>query len=122
MIPPLIRVALREPGLLAEHAQGYSQLARHEYLAWRGRLRRRLLWWALSVLFAMAALILTGTALIAWSVTGVTHGLLWGVPLLPWVAAALAALRAVRLDASDEHEGRLWDQIDADIQLLKELP
>lgn len=122
MISPLIRIALREPGLLAEHAQGYSQLARREYRLWRGRVLRRVLWWSMALLLALAALILTGTALMAWAATGTTHWLLWAVPAAPWVAAALAAWRATLVSPPDEASGRLWDQLDADIQLIKELP
>jgi len=122
MISPLIRVALREPGLLAEHAQGYSQLARQEYRVWRGRVLRRVRWWSLALLLALAALILTGTALMTWAATGATHWLLWVVPAGPWVAAALAAWRATQVSPPEEASARLWDQLDADIQLIKELP
>lgn len=121
MIPSLIRLSLREPGLLAEHAEGYSLLARHEFHQWRNRTRKCVLWWSAAALLAMVALIMTGCALMLWATTMNSHWLLWVVPGVPWLLTLLAAGQAASQPDPDGAFDRLWDQVDADLRLLKEI-
>lgn len=121
MIPSLIRLTLREPGLLAEHAEGYSLLARREFHLWRTRTRKRVLWWFAAALLAMLALIMTGCALMLWATTMNAHWLLWVVPGVPWLMALLAAGQAASQPDPDVAFDHLWDQVDADLRLLKEI-
>lgn len=121
MIPSLIRLALREPGLLAEHAAGYSLLAREELRAWQRAVRRRARWWLVTALLGLVALMLAGVALMLWAVTAQAHWLLWVVPAVPALLALLSAGQAASLPPSDQDFQRLWAQLDTDLRMIQEL-
>lgn len=121
MIHPLFKTLASEPDLLMEHAGGYLQLASAEAQSWGQGLQRRA-WLAGGV--ALAALIgclLAGVALLLWAVTPESNiqqpWLLWAVPLLPLLLAALGAWQLRRQPEVPAFE-LLREQLQLDRQLL----
>lgn len=119
MFSPLLRLVLREPGLLAEHADAYADLARRDLEAWQAHLRRCLLLWALAATWAGVALTLGGVALMLWAVSGNGHWLLWAVPLAP-ALGALAAAAAAAGGAGSPGLESLREQFHRDMDMFKE--
>lgn len=75
----------------------------------------------IAAMCAVMALLLAGVALMLWSVTDVSHWLLWAVPLTPLVCAVATLLwpyaRSSRLDVT----ASVRQQVDRDLQLFREL-
>ena len=120
MISPLIRLVLRDPGLLAEHIGGYSELARHELREYRQRLVRRLAWLLLLFGSLLTGVVLTGVSVLMWALRDAFHPAMVAVPAVPLVAALVAGLILIRDDERTEPLARTWDQFDADLRLLEE--
>ncbi len=120
MIPPLLRLALGEPGLLAEHLDAYAALAQRDWRVWRSRMRRRLLLWSLVALGSLAAILFGGVALMLWAVTGSGHWLLYCVPVAPALLALFAGLAAWR-EREGEACASLSFQFHEDMRLFKEI-
>jgi len=103
MAPLWLRLVVTQPALLAEHAQGYVELAGEELAAWLAHWRQRLWLAALATVSAGAAAVLAGVAVMLWAVSPASPALpawapwvLWAVPLAPlalalWCAARLRA-------------------------------
>lgn len=96
MWPPVLQLLLNERALLAEHAAAYSVLIRQDAVHWQARLVRRLGYLLVLGVGLLLALIFSGTALMLYAVTDVSHWLLWAIPLLPLVSAGIAAWRLWR--------------------------
>lgn len=96
MWPPLLQLLLNEPALLAEHAAAYSVLIREDAAHWQARLVRRLGYLLVMGIGILLGLIFSGTALMLYAVSGVSHWLLWALPVLALVCAAVAAWRLRR--------------------------
>lgn len=91
MFPPLLRMLLDEPGLLASHAAAYTDLVQEEAGALRSRLFRRL-----GLILGLAgcaflALLFIGMALMLYATSGHGHWLLWLVPAIPLVCTLVMA-------------------------------
>lgn len=121
MIHPLFKTLASEPDLLMEHAGGYLQLASAEAQSWGQGLQRRA-WLAGGVaLAALLGCLLAGVALLLWAVTPESDiqrpWLLWAVPLLPLLLAALGAWQLHRQPPVTAFE-LLREQLHLDRQLL----
>ncbi|MCB1917841.1 MAG: phage holin family protein [Rhodocyclaceae bacterium] len=122
MISPLIRLVLRDPGLLAEHVGSYSALARHELRDYRRHLFRRLGWLLLLFGSLLAGVVLSGVSVLLWALGQTFHPAMVAVPAVPLAAALIAGVALIRHDGRVEPMARTWDQFDADLRLLEERP
>lgn len=121
MIHPLLKTLASEPELLAEHAGAYAQLFSAEAQSWGQGLQRRA-WLAAGVaLAALVGSLLAGVALLLWAVNPPQEihqpWLLWAVPLLPLLLAAIGAWRLQRQPPLPAFE-LLREQMHLDHQLL----
>ena len=123
MLPPLLRLFMDEPALLASHAGAYTDLLCADAARWRARQLRRLLYLAAAVAALVVALALGGVALMLHAATGSSHWLLWAVPAAP-LLGALAAGLACRASPVGESFPRVRRQIAEDMELfgLKDTP
>jgi uncharacterized membrane protein YqjE len=124
MIHPLLHRLATQPGLFAEHASGYAELAALEAKQAVSVLRRRAVWFAAALLCAAAALVFSGTALIVVAAIAQSQmpapWLVWAVPAVAWVAVAACAWAGWRAPAATPF-GHLREQWQADLQLLREV-
>lgn len=120
MLASLLRLALSEPALLAEHLDAYADLAERDWHLWRARLRRRLLLWLLAGFALAAAVLFAGIALMLWGATGGGHWLLWAVPAAPALLALAAARAAACRDEAGASFANLAYQFRADLKMFKE--
>ena len=127
MLQDLLHLLSTQPQLLAGHAQAYGELAAAEVAALAARWRRRLLLQLVALCLAGVTLALAGTALLLWAVTppGQIHQpwLLWAVPLLPAVVAAVllwAAREGEGARAGAPFDG-LREQLQADWAMLRDV-
>jgi uncharacterized membrane protein YqjE len=124
MIHPLLHRLATQPGLFAEHAGGYAELAAIEAKSAVIALRRRALWAAAALLCAAAALMFSGVAVIvAAAVPAAQMPLPWlvaAVPLCAWAVAAACGWAAARSPA-DTPFVHLREQWAADMQLLRDV-
>lgn len=97
MAHSFLRLVAAQPELLAEHAQGYMQLAAEEMSGFLAHCRRRLWWTVGAVCSATVALVLGGVSLLLWALLPVpsqsASWLLWGVPAVPALLALACGLR-----------------------------
>lgn len=118
MWPPLLRLLLNEPALLVEHAAAYSALICQDAAHWQARLVRRLGYLLVMGVGILLALIFSGTALMLYAVTEVSHWLLWALPLLPLVSAVIAAWRLWRDAPAVPPFMHVRSQVVTDLQLF----
>ena len=124
MIATLLRLIASEPQLLADHAQAYAELAGDE----TGQVAKA--WTRRAALFAAAlcglglACILAGVALMLWAVVPVAQmPAPWALIVVPLPALVLAGacLWAARTPAPGAAFGKLRQQLQADLVLLREV-
>lgn len=124
MIHPIFTRLVTQPGLFAEHAGAYAELAAAEaqQLAWRWK--RQLLLAAAAGLCALVGLVLAGMAvLLAAAVPTAAMPAafaLWVVPAVPLLAAAGAGALLWRMQSVAAF-ALLRGQIAADARLLEEV-
>lgn len=97
MAHSLLRLVAAQPELLAEHAQGYLQLAAEEMACFLAYCRLRLWLTVCAVCSATAAVVLSGVSLLLWAMAPVEPlagaWLLWWVPAVPALLAFACVLR-----------------------------
>lgn len=95
LIHPLLKLVLWKPGLLAEHARGYADLASADAAAWLMGFRRQAAYLALGVCALSLGLVLGGVSLMLWAVSPELPPravlVLWLVPAVPLALAAVCA-------------------------------
>lgn len=117
MLPPLLRILLDEPRLLATHIANYSDLIRQETGSIQSRLAQRV---GLTIVLAGSVFLTVtflGIALMLYAVSGVSHWLLWLVPLVPLVASMVAGTMLMNLPREKGYP-RTRAQFDEDMQVL----
>lgn len=123
MFHPLLARLATEPGLLAEHAGAYAELAALEAADLGQRWRRRALLGALAGGCALLFLLLAGVAALlaaALPVEGMPQPwLLLAVPALP-LLLSLACLARLKLSGAAPAFPQLREQLAADAQLVRE--
>ena len=96
IIQPLARLALWTPRLLADHAQGYADLAATELEAWLVHARRQAVGYVLATCATLLGLVLSGVALMLAAVAPdplpQTAWALWLVPAVPLMVGAGCAV------------------------------
>ena len=124
MIHPLFTRLVTQPGLFAEHAGAYAELAVAEALQLSARLKRQLL---LSLTAAVCGLLGVGLAGVAAMLAAAlpfdsmpAPWALWAVPALPLAAAAACGWQLWRMQSVAAF-ALLRSQFAADAQLLAEV-
>ena len=116
MAHSLLRLVTTQPELLAEHAQGYVELAAEELRICLAYWQRRLLLVTLAVVSAAVAAALGGVALLLWVLTphlppGAAW-LLWAVPACP-LALTLGCVAGLRTSVTTHP----WQAVQAQLVL-----
>lgn len=119
---PLFALLATRPQLLVEHALAYSALINQElgatYAAWRRQAVLR----AVALGCAAVAWALGAVALMLWAVTPPAliqaSWVLFAMPLLPLVVAAVCMVQARQSDAGHSF-ARLTQQIEDDLVMLR---
>lgn len=97
MAHSLLRLVASQPELVAEHAQGYMQLAEEELIRFMAYCRLRLWLTVCAVCAATAAVMLAGVSLLLWATTfagpQAATWMLWAVPAAPALLAGACVLR-----------------------------
>lgn len=123
MIHPLLRLAIKEPHLLADHLSAYAALASEEVsktslsLAWQIGL------YAGAGVMAFVGLILIGVAFLLVGATpsdGHTTWILIVVPLMPFVIAGAMVLFARSKPVENAFDA-FKRQVNADLALIREV-
>jgi cytochrome bd-type quinol oxidase subunit 2 len=94
MLLRLLKLALREPSLLSEHASAYAQLLKQDAARWQSRQLARAVYLAAAAAGLAIGATFAGVALMLYAVTDSDHWLLWIVPAVPLVGAVAALLLA----------------------------
>ncbi|MBT9567827.1 MAG: phage holin family protein [Thiobacillus sp.] len=114
MLPPLLRILLDEPALLAAHAAAYTDLIKQESCTFRARMVRRIGYLLMLYGCALLGLLFAGVALMLHAVTGAGDWLLWVVPAVPLVGALVAGWavwRAPRTDSFPKTRAQLGEDM-----------
>lgn len=117
MWPPLLRILLDEPALLAEHLAAYSALVRQDAMCWQARLLRRLGDLLLLGAGILLALVFAGVALMLYAAGEGAYWVLWLVSLLPLAVSAMGAWRLWRHRPAHAAFSRVRAQAAADMRL-----
>jgi hypothetical protein len=119
----LLGLVATQPHLLVDHLQAYAELAVDDVAEAAGAWRRRLVLSALAFGCAGASLVLTGVAVMLWSVAPLTAGhRLWALVVVPVVPAILALSGWIALLAGRRTVflGNVRSQIRADATMLRD--
>lgn len=118
---PLIGLLATQPQLLAEHARAYAALFNEEFDEAFASWRRSFLRQAVALCCLVVAAVLGGVALMLWAVnpalTGVGPWVLWSVPLVPLIGAAIALMS--RKPIQQFAFSNLSAQLNADVAMLR---
>ena len=124
MIHPLFTRLVTQPGLFAEHAGAYAELAAAEAQQLGSRWKRQLLLTVAAGILGLLGVGLAGVALLlaaAIPIDTMPAGwALWAVPALPWAGAGACAFMLWRMQSVAAF-ALLRDQIAADARLLDEV-
>lgn len=120
---PLLHLIVKQPHLLAEHAEAYAELAKAEIGAVSASFKRQALFGAAALFCVGVSVVLGGVALMLWAVTpsGQIHAVwaLFAVPLVPLAGAVLCAL-AARGHTAAPAFSTIREQVKADMAMLRE--
>lgn len=121
---PVIRLAISQPGLLAEHAAAYANLFSEELACGAEGFMRRLRRHVLAGACLSTGATLTGVALMLWGTQAEgampRSWLLWVVPAVPLLMGAVLTWAAcVRSDP--QPFSVLREQLGADAELLRDV-
>ncbi len=123
MIHPLLRLAVKEPHLLAEHLSAYASLAGEEVSKISSSLALKIGLYAGAGVLALLGLVLVGVALLLVAATSSADHTTWAlivVPLTPFVLAGVMALVA-RSSPTGKAFKTLKGQLKADMALIREV-
>ena len=122
MIHPLFISIAKQPALVLEHADAYTDLAVAELACWRSRLQQRATLTVAAVLLTLLGLGLAGVAgLLAAALPWQTMPmpwLLWSLPLAPLLLAGLLVWRIGQLDDGAAF-ATLREQVAQDLAKIK---
>jgi hypothetical protein len=123
MIHPLLSLLATRPLLLAAHVEAYAALAAAELGEARAGWQRQALLNTVALCSLVLSAGLAGVALMLWGLLPEAAARMpWpllGVPLAP-LALALGCLQAGRSPAKKTAFGKLRQQLDADLRMLRE--
>lgn len=116
MLLRLLRLAIREPALLGEHAGAYADLLKQDAARWQARQVTRAVLGLAAGVGLLLGITFAGVALMLYAATDNGHWLLWVVPALPLAGAIAAGLAARR--APPPLFARVRQQFAEDAELL----
>lgn len=124
MLHPLIHLLATRPQLLGDHAQAYGELISAEVATQAQTLKRRTIWFALTICLVGVAMVLAGVAALLWAaLLPALQPVPWTltlVPLVPAVMAVVCGLMAQRARGVDDGVfAELRRQVLADMALLR---
>lgn len=119
MLPPLLRVLLAQPTLLAGYASAYTALLRQDAAGWQSRQLHKLGYLLAAAGAGMLAVLFGGIALMLYAVTGGGHWLLWAVPAAALLTSIVAAWRLTRASQATPAFPRVREQLAQDKQLFR---
>ena len=121
---PLLRIIGTDPHLLLDHAEAYAALISADAGSTVREWTLRIAWVAAAFLCVFVSVILLGVAVMLWTVTpgGTSHtaAVLGGVALAPLCPAVVCAV-AARAQSSTQRFENLQRQLQADLQMLREI-
>ena len=121
---PLLRIIGTDPHLLLDHAEAYAALISADAGSTVREWTLRIAWVAAAFLCVFVSVILLGVAVMLWTVTpgstAQTAAVLGGVALAPLCAAVVCAVVA-RAQSSTQRFENLQRQLQADLQMLREI-
>ncbi len=124
MLHPLLRLLVDRPHLLADHAQAYGQLLAAEAGTSASVWKRRIVLATLALCCTGTAITLAGVSVMLWAVVPAAQihapWALVTAPLLP-AAAAVACIIAARQGGAEASLDHLRRQLQADLDLLREM-
>ncbi len=123
MIHPLLKLAVKEPHLIAEHLSDYVSLAGEEASKLTSSLAVRAGLYAGAGVLALVGLVLAGVALLLVAATPSVDHTTWAlivVPLTPFVLAGIMVLVA-RSKPIEKAFDTLKGQVHADMALIREV-
>lgn len=119
---PLLHLIVREPKLLAEHAEAYAELFGEEFTAASAQLKRRALLATAGVVCLVLGTVLAGVAVLLWAaVPPDTMNAPWALVLAPLIplAAAAGCLLAAKSEGPAAFD-TMRRQLREDMALLRE--
>jgi hypothetical protein len=123
MIHPLLRLIATQPQLLADHAEAYAGLVSEDLSRTASIWTQRVVLYVVALAFVAVALVLTGVALMLWSVTpAASMNAPWALiatPAVPFVIAIACGLLARRKTVDTFAD--LKQQMAADLVMLREV-
>lgn len=120
---PLLHLIVREPHLLADHAEAYAELFGEELTTASTQWKRRALLSAVGLCTLGVGAVLTGVALMLWAVMPAdAMNAPWALVVVPLVPLAVAAgcLIAVRSEAQPAAFDTMRRQLREDMAILRE--
>lgn len=123
MIHPLLRLAVKEPHLLADHLSAYAALANEEVAKISSSLALKIGLYAGAGVLTVLGLVLIGVALLLVAATPSDDHTTWAlvmVPLTPFVLAGIMVLVA-RSSPIEKAFDTLKSQFNADLALIREV-
>jgi hypothetical protein len=121
---PLLDLLVTQPGLLADHALAYAELAAQESAGFARICKRRLLLAACALCCASLACGLAGVAFMLWFVSPAAHEVFpWPLVAIPSLPAAVSVWCLTQLNAAKAQQSfeKLRQQLNADKVLLQEM-
>lgn len=123
MIHPLLRLAVKEPHLLADHLSAYAALAGEEVSKISSSLALKIGLYAGAGVLGLIGLVLVGVALLLVAATPSVDHTTWAlivVPLTPFVLAGIMVLIA-RSSTTEKVFATLKVQFSADMAVIREV-
>lgn len=119
MLPPLLKIMINEPELLAEHIEAYTHLFVKDMALWQTSIKRQWKWKLTLGLSMVLFLLFAGVSVMLWGITQRSHWSLWVIPLTPLVTGIVASLMLSSKNALRTPFGALKNQFCSDIRMLK---
>ena len=127
MLVPLFNLVTHRPDLIIDHLAGYLKLAQDELNEVKQQAVRRAIAGAVSLVFAVAFVVLAGASLMLSSVTTIgsqpvfaTNAMLIAVPTVALLAAVIAAIVAMK-SGTGIATVSFTDHIQRDIQAFRQV-
>ena len=120
MLPPLLKIMINEPGLLAEHIEAYSQLIVKDVASWQNSIKRQFKLKAIMGGSLFLTLLFTGIAVMLWGTTNSTHWSLFVIPLIPLLTLIISGIMLLSGHAARNPFHSVKKQFCSDLRMLKE--
>jgi peptidoglycan/LPS O-acetylase OafA/YrhL len=120
MLPPLLKIMINEPGLLAEHIEAYSQLIVKDVALWQDSVKRQFKLKAIMGGSLFLTLLFTGIAVMLWGTTNSTHWSLLVIPTIPLLTLIISGMMLLSGHVASNPFQSVKKQFCSDLRMLKE--